>query len=174
MVRSAQTVEVLTQRAERRILLVRGVKVLLDSDLAELYGVPTRRLNEQVRRNLERFPDDFMFRLDEVEEEALRSHSAISRTRRGGRRYPHLVFTEQGIAMLSSVLRSGRAVEVNIAIMRAFVRLREMAASHTELARKLREMEARYDANFKVVFEAIRALIETPAKPTRRIGFVSR
>lgn len=170
--RKVQTPEVVTQRAERRILFVRGAKVMLDSDLAELYGVPTRRLNEQVRRNRERFPEDFMFQLTRSEEDALRSQSAISKARRGGRRYPHLVFTEQGVAMLSSVLRSSRAVGVNIAIMRAFVRLREMAASHSELALKLNEMEARYDAQFKVVFEAIRALLETPARPSRTIGFV--
>jgi hypothetical protein len=160
-----------TQRAERLILLIRGHKVLLDADLARLYGVTTGRLNEQVRRNLDRFPDDFMFELTVDEAAALRSQSATSKKGRGGRRYRPLAFTEQGVAMLSSVLRSPRAVHVNIAIMRAFVSLREMLASHRDLAARLEQMEKTYDAQFKVVFDAIRALIEAPPGSTLKIGF---
>jgi hypothetical protein len=161
-------------RAERRILILRGHKVLLDADLAELYGVPTGRLNEQVRRNRNRFPDDFMIELSDEEFATLRSQSAISKPGRGGRRHRPLAFTEQGVAMLSSVLRSQSAVQVNIAIMRAFVRLREMLATHRDLALKLEEMERRYDAQFKVVFDAIRALIEAPTRKPRPIGFRTR
>lgn len=173
---------------ERRIFLVRGQKVMLDTDLAELYGVPTRRLNEQVRRNLKRFPADFMFQLTGEEAGGLRSQIAISNTeveasqslrsqnvtsnaKRGGRRYAPYVFTEQGVAMLSSVLNSERAIEVNIAIMRAFVQLREMLSTHKDLAQKLEQMEKKYDKQFRVVFDAIRELMQ-PAAPTRRkIGF---
>jgi hypothetical protein len=158
-------------RAERRILLVRGHKVLVDSDLAALYEVPTRRLNEQVRRNLGRFPPDFMFVLTNEEAAALRSQSATSKGGRGGRRYPPMVFTEQGVAMLSSVLRSPRAIQVNVGIIRAFVKLREMLASHQGLAHKLEELERKYDAQFRVVLEAIRDLLRQPASSTRRIGF---
>jgi hypothetical protein len=163
--------DALVLRAEKRILLLRGHKVLLDQDLASLYGVPTRRLNEQVRRNSERFPADFMFELTDAEFAALKSQFATSKRGRGGRRTRPLAFTEQGVAMLSSVLRSGRAVQVNIAIMRAFVRLRELLATHRDLARKLAELEGRYDAQFKVVFDAIKALVEMPARKARRIGF---
>jgi hypothetical protein len=158
-------------RIEHAILLLRGRKVMLDSDLAELYGVPTRRLNEQVRRNFERFPSDFMFQLTPEEAMVLRSQFATSKKGRGGRRYAPLVFTEQGVAMLSSVLKSRRAIQVNIEIMRAFVRLRRMLASHAELARKLAEMEKTYDAQFKVVFDALRQLMAPPAPKRRRIGF---
>ena len=158
-------------RAERRIVFVRGHKVLLDADLAELYEVPTHRLNEQVRRNRSRFPPDFMLELSAEEFAALRSQSAISKPGRGGRRHLPLAFTEQGFAMLSSVLRSERAVQVNIAIMRAFVRLREMLATHRDLAQKLEQMEQRYDAQFRVVFDAIRALIDAPPSKVGRIGY---
>lgn len=159
------------EHVERKILLIRGHKVMLDNDLAELYGVPTKRLNEQVRRNQARFPADFMFQLTEVEAKSLRSHFATSKKGRGGRRYAPLVFTEQGVAMLSTVLNSERAIQVNIEIMRAFVRLREMIASNKELARRLNELEKKYDAQFKVVFDAIRELMTPPETPTRRIGF---
>jgi hypothetical protein len=145
--------------------------VLLDADLAELYGVSTGRLNEQVRRNRTRFPGDFMLELSAEEFAALRSQSAISKPGRGGRRYRPLAFTEQGVAMLSSVLRSEQAVHVNIAIMRAFVRLRELLATHQELARKLEDMERRYDARFKIVFDTIRALVQAPRAREGRIGF---
>jgi hypothetical protein len=158
------------ERIEQRILLIRGQKVMLDADLAGLYGVSTKRFNEQIRRNPNRFPSDFMFRLSKSEFKALRSQFATSSSW-GGRRYAPLAFTEQGVAMLSSVLRSERAVQVNIAIMRAFVKLRGILASHADLARKLNEMEKRYDAQFRVVFDAIRELMAPPAKPRRRIGF---
>ncbi len=156
---------------EKRILLIRGRKVLLDSDLSELYGVSTKRLNEQVRRNIRRFPADFMFQLTSVEVDSLRSQIATSKVGRGGRRYLPLVFTEQGVAMLSSVLNSERAVQANIQIMRAFVRLREMIATHKGLARKLGELENKYDVQFKVVFDAIRQLMAQPEPREKKIGF---
>jgi ORF6N domain len=159
------------ERIEQRILLLRGQKVMLDSDLAVLYRVTTKRLNEQVRRNIKRFPADFMFRLTRQEYEGLRSHIATSKARKGGRRYLPLVFTEQGGAMLSSVLRSERAVQVNIDIMRAFVRLRQLLATHKDLAKKLEELEKKYDAQFRVVFEAIRELMIPPEPKKRPIGF---
>ncbi len=153
---------------------------MLDSDLAELYGIETRAFNQAVRRNIERFPGDFMFKLTAKEYEGLRFHFGTSSLRsqivtsnpRGGRRYNPLAFTEQGVAMLSSVLRSPRAVQVNIAIMRAFVKLREMIASHRDLARRLDEMEKQYDAQFKMVFDAIRELMKPAPTPTRKIGFL--
>jgi hypothetical protein len=158
------------EQIEQRILLLRGQKVMLDSDLAELYGVSTKVLNQAVKRNKPRFPGDFMFQLSVAEVEALRSQFVTSK-RRGGRQYRPYAFTEQGIAMLSSVLRSERAIQVNIMIMRAFVRLREMIVSHKDLARRLAELEKKYDTQFKVVFDAIRQLMEPmPPKP-RRIGF---
>ncbi|MDO8739255.1 ORF6N domain-containing protein [Candidatus Deferrimicrobium sp.] len=158
------------ERVENRILSLRGHRVMLDADLAELYGVPTKRLNEAVRRNAARFPEDFMFQLTAGEEKTLRSQFATSNAR-GGRRYIPYVFTELGVAMLSSVLNSERAVQVNIAIMRAFVRLRELAASHKDVLRRLDEMEGKYDRQFKVVFDAIRALMKPPKTTTRRIGY---
>lgn len=160
------------ERIERAILLVRSQKVMLDADLAALYGVPTRRLNEQVRRNLRRFPADFMFQLRPAEVRILRSQFATSKRGRGGRRYAPLAFTEQGVAMLSSVLHSQRAVQVNIEIMRAFVRLRLMLGSHADLARRLDALENKYDAQFKAVFDAIRELMSPPVPRRRRaIGF---
>ena len=160
------------ERIERLILLIRGHKVMLDSDLAELYGVTTKRLNEQVRRNLSRFPEDFMFQLTESETHLLRSQFATSKKGRGGRRYLSYAFTEQGVAMLSSVLNSERAVNVNIEIMRAFVRLRRILASHADLARKLDSLEKKYDTQFKVVFDAIRELMKPPETKKRPIGFL--
>jgi len=158
------------ERIEKAILLIRGQKVMLDADLAELYGVETRVLVQAVKRNIERFPDDFMFQLSQKEFTILRSQFVTS-SGWGGRRYPPYAFTEQGVAMLSSVLRSQRAIQVNIEIMRAFIRLRQMLASHVELARKLDALENKYDAQFKQVFEAIRQLM-TPPEPKRRpIGF---
>lgn len=165
------------ERIEKTILLVRGQKVMLDSDLAKLYGVTTKRLNEQVRRNASRFPSDFMFRLDEKEASALRSQIATSKKARGGRRYLPYVFTEQGVAMLSSVLNSERAIEVNIAIMRVFVRLREMMATHKESAIKLGELEERiqeHDEQIVAIFEAIRQLMTSPEPPRRKIGFEAK
>ena len=144
---------------------------MLDAALAELYGVTTFRLNEAVKRNSTRFPEDFKFRLTADEYNSLISQIAISKPGRGGRRKLPYAFTEQGVAMLSSVLNSERAIQVNIAIMRAFVRMRKMLLSHEELARKVNALEGKYDAQFRVVFDAIRALMEPP-KPTRRpIGF---
>ncbi|MFN7943293.1 MAG: ORF6N domain-containing protein [Thermoanaerobaculia bacterium] len=157
-------------RVASRILELRGQRVLLDRDLAELYGVPTKQLNQSVRRNLERFPADLMFRLSPEEVENSRSQSVTSNSR-GEPRHPPFAFTELGVAMLSSVLRSPRAIQVNIEIMRAFVRLRSFLAGHEELARKLDALERRYDAQFGAVFEAIRALVTEEARPARRIGF---
>ena len=160
------------EHVERSILLIRGQKVMLDTGLAELYGVATRRLNEQVRRNIKRFPGDFMFQLTPEEMESLRSQIATSKKGRGGRRYLPFVFTEQGVAMLSSVLNSERAIQVNVEIMRAFVRLREMMSTHKDLARKLEALEKKYDTQFKVVFDAIRQLMTPPAPKKGKIGFV--
>jgi hypothetical protein len=157
---------------ERRIYLVRDHKVMLDSELAELYQVSTKVFNQAVSRNRNRFPEDFMFQLTMEEDQSLRSQIVTSKVGRGGRRYRPYVFTEQGVAMLSSVLSSERAVHVNIAIMRAFVRLREMMESNKELAAKLDALEKKYDAQFSVVFQAIRKLMEPASRPsTRRIGF---
>lgn len=142
----------------------------LDSDLAELYGVEMRALVQAVQRNRERFPDDFMLQLTREEFDNLRSQSVISTPGWGGRRYPPYAFTEQGVAMLSSVLHSQRALQVNIEIMGSFVRLREMVASHLGLARRL-ELEERYDAQFKAVFDVIRQLMAPPAQPRRSLGF---
>ena len=159
---------------EGKILLIRGQKVMLDADLAVLYGVTTKRLNEQVKRNRNRFPIDFMFSLNEEEVEALRSHSATSKPKRGGRRYLPFVFTEQGVAMLSSVLNSEKAIEVNILIMRAFVKLREMIATNKNLAKRLDELEKKYDGQFRAVFEAIRQLMAPPVRPRKKIGFLAK
>src|SRR5712692_9834577 len=157
---------------ERRIYLIRKQKVMLDTDLAELYGVTTKRLNEQVRRNLKRFPTDFMFQLNVDEASFLRSQIATSNVGRGGRRYLPHAFTEQGVSMLSTVLNSDRAIQVNIAIMRTFVQLRELLATHKDLAQKLEALEKKYDRQFRVVFDAIRQLM-TPEEPPKqqRIGF---
>ena len=158
------------ERVERRILSIRGQKVMLSTDLAELYEVAPRVLVQAVKRNWDRFPADFMFQLTRVEYANLKSQIVTS-SWGGARRATPYAFTEQGVAMLSSVLRSPRAVHVNIAIMRAFVKLRAMLASHRDLARRLDEMESRYDTQFKAVFDAIRELMTPPEKPQRRIGF---
>ena len=162
-------VTVPVERIERSILLVRGLKVILDRDLADLYGVTTSHLNRAVSRNIDRFPEDFMFRLTAGEFKNLKSHFGTSSW--GGTRKRPRVFTEQGVAMLSGVLRSQRAVWVNIEIMRTFVLLRRMLASHEELARKLDALERKYDVQFKAVFEAIRQLMKPSASKRRRIGF---
>ena len=174
------------ERIERAIFVIRGHKVMLDSDLASLYDVETKILNQAVKRNTDRFPEDFMFQLSEEEFENLRSQTVTSNfnsglrsqsvTLKGGRgqhrKYLPYAFTEQGVAMPSSVLRSPRAVAVNVEIMRAFVRLRQMLASHADLARKLDALEKKYDAQFRIVFDAIRQLMAPPeAKPQRKIGF---
>lgn len=161
----------LALQVERRIFLIRQQRVMLDYDLASLYGVETRALKQAVRRNRERFPEDFMFILTREETETLVSQSVIPSLGRLGGAAPY-AFAEQGVAMLSSVLRSPRAVQVNIAVMRAFVRLRQLLLGNAELARKLAELEQKYDAQFKVVFDAIRQLMAPPApKPKREIGF---
>lgn len=165
------TAHILSERIEQTILLIRGHRVMLDTDLAKLYGVPTKRLNEQVRRNIRRFPADFMFQLTAEEVDRLRSQFATSKAGPGGRRYRPFVFTEQGVAMLSSVLHSERAIQVNIAVMRAFVRLRAMIGSNKTLARRLNELEKKYDGQFRIVFEAIRELMAEPEPKARRIGF---
>jgi len=158
------------ERVEHRIFLIRGQKVMLDSDLADLYEVKPIALRQQVKRNHERFPEGFMFQLTENEAEILVSQNVIpSRKHLGG--YLPYVFTQEGIAMLSSVLRSKRAVLINIQIMRAFVKLREMISAHRDLSHRLDELERKYDAQFKVVFDAIRGLMGPARRPQRRIGF---
>jgi hypothetical protein len=157
---------------ERKIYLIRGHKVMLDSDLAELYDVETKNLNKAVKRNLERFPEDFMFELTAKEAESLRFQIGTSNVGRGGRRSLPYVFTENGVAMLSSVLTSRRAVHVNVAIMRVFTKIRTLLASHAEVLRRLDKMEEQYDKQFRVVFDAIRELMAPePVPPKNRIGF---
>jgi len=166
--------DALSVQAERRILHVRGQKVLLDYDLAELYGVETRALKQAVRRNRDRFPSDFLFELSDAEIEAMVSQNVIPGRGKLGGASP-MAFTEQGVAMLSSVLRSSRALQVNIGIMRAFVHLRELLLSNAGLADKLNAMEKQYDAQFRVVFDAIRMLMAPPppdpVPPREEIGF---
>jgi ORF6N domain len=182
------------ERIERRILLLRGQKVMLDSHLAELYEVETKALNQAVKRNIERFPEDFMFQLsaeeaklvlrsqivtlnsmnpENTQQNTTNSRSQIVTLKHGTNiKYLPYAFTEQGVAMLSSVLRSQRAVRVNIAIMRTFVQLRQLLATHADLSRKLRSLESKYDEQFKVVFDAIRELMAEPRPKRRReIGF---
>ena len=159
---------------EKRILVVRGRQVMLDEDLADLYGVETKRLVEQVKRNLDRFPEDFMVQLNKAEAAALRSQTATSNTGRGGRRYAPYVFTEQGVAMLSSVLRSKRAIAVNIEIMRAFVELRRVASSYTLIEKRLEQVErgmGEHDEQLKQIFNALHQLMVPPPQPKRPIGF---
>ena len=165
-----EATQALAERITSTILYLRGEKVLLDEDLALLYEVETKALVRAVKRNPDRFPEDFMFQLSEEEWDNLRFQSGTSRSW-GGRRYAPYAFTEQGVAMLSSVLHSERAVKVNIEIMRAFVRLRAIIFSHAELASRLDALEAKYDAQFRVVFEAIRQLMAPPAKERKPIGF---
>ena len=158
-----------SERIENKIFFLRGQKVMLDKDLAELYEVQTRRLNEQIRRNIKRFPEDFMFHLTREEFKILKSQFATSSW--GGTRKLPLAFTEQGVAMLSSVLNSKRAIMVNIQIIRTFTKLRKILLTHKDLKIKIESMEKKYDQQFRVVFEAIRKLLEPPSKPKRRIGF---
>ena len=159
------------ERIERAIIVVRGEKVMLDSELAEIYGVETRIWNQAVRRNINRFPVDFMFQLTVAEEASLRSQIVISNEGRGGRRYLPYAFTEHGALMLANVLNSERAAQTSVQVVRAFVKLRQMLSSNAELARKLAAMEKKYDAQFKVVFDAIRQLMSPPTRPKREIGF---
>lgn len=158
---------------EKRILMIRGKRVLFDVDLADLYGVSTKRLNEQVKRNLDRFPEDFMFQLSTREVSSLvRSQNATASKR--NIRYRPYVFTEHGAVMLASVLSSAIAVKMSVAIVRAFIRLRQLLSTHTELAQKIEELEGKCDGQFQVVFEAIRKLMEgeSKIKPTRVKGFI--
>jgi hypothetical protein len=163
------------ERIEQTILLIRGHRVMLDADLAKLYGVTTFNLNKAVKRNPDRFPEDFMFQLSVQEAAFLTFQTGIPKpSGRGGRRYAPYVFTEQSVAMLSSVLRSKRAIQVNITIMRTFVKLRELAASHRSLATKLAQLERKlggHDGQIRALFDAIRQLMELPASKSRRIGF---
>jgi hypothetical protein len=169
---TSKNLPVPAERIEKAILLIRGEKVLLDKDLAALYGVSTSALNKAVTRNIDRFPPDFMFQLTKREFSELKFHFGTSRW--GGTRKLPRAFTEQGVAMLSGVLKSKRAVRVNVEIMRAFVKLRRMLASNDELARKLEELEKKYDEQFRVVFEAIRQLMTSPDPPRKRIGFEAK
>jgi hypothetical protein len=160
------------ERIEQAIYLIRGQKVMLDRDLARLYGVQTKVLKQAVNRNLKRFPDDFMFVLTPEEFATLRSQIVTSkRDPRGGTQFSPMAFTEQGVAMLSGILNSDRAIDVNIAIMRTFVKLRRMLDTHTALAGKLAEIEKKYDEQFKLVFDVLNALMAPPDPPRKRIGF---
>jgi hypothetical protein len=162
------------ERIEKVIYIIRGEKVMLDRDLAALYGVSTKALKQAVRRNIARFPTDFMFVLNNAEFQNWRSQFVTSNADRRGLRYPPMAFTEHGILMLSTVLNSERAIHVNIEIMRAFVKLRQMIASDAELSRRLDELENKYDHQFKVVFDAIRQLLIPPTRTRKPIGFRSR
>jgi ORF6N domain len=159
-----------SERIERSILLIRGQKVMLDADLAELYGVPTKALNQAVKRNSERFPPDFMFRLTREEKDEAVTNCDHLRKLRFSSVLPS-AFTEHGALMLASVLNSSRAVEMSVFVVRAFVKLRQMLASNRDLARRLNEMEKKYDTQFRVVFDAIRELMKMPERPRRKIGF---
>jgi len=158
-------------RVDRSIRFIRGDKVILDEDLAELYGVETKKLIQAVKRNEDRFPADFMFQMTNQEFSVLRSQIVTSKQGRGGRRTPPYAFSEQGVAMLSSVLHSPRAVQVNIEIMRSFVRLRRILASNAELAERLESLEQKYDDQFRVVFDAIRQLMSADEGEKESIGF---
>ena len=160
------------EHIEQRIYLMHGLKVMLDADLARIYGVTTKRLNQQVRRNLKRFPQDFMFQLTKEEADSLRLQNATLEAGRGKyRKYLPCVFTEHGAVMLASVLHTEIAIEASVQIARAFVHLREMIVSNKDLSRRLSELEKKYDAQFREVFDAIRGLMDPPAKPPRPIGF---
>lgn len=155
---------------QKCIFIVRKQKVMLDMDLARIYGVETRTLNQAVKRNPDRFPPDFMFQLNEKEAEFLRSQIGTSKTGSGGRRYLPYVFTEHGALMLSNVLNSDTAVEASIQVVRSFIQLREFVISHTELSKKLTELERKYDSQFRDVFKAIEQLMVIPDVPHKKIG----
>lgn len=160
---------------ENRIFLIRGKKVMLDSDLARLYGVSTKALKQSVRRNITRFPEDFMFQLTKEETNIWRSQFVTSKGAARGLRWSPFVFTEQGVAMLSSVLKSERAIRVNIQIMRTFTRIREMIVSSKALREKIEKIERKYDGQFRVVFDVIKRLIEKDKiEPTNIVGFRDR
>ena len=158
------------ERITNRIHVIRGVKVMLDRDLAELYGVETKVLKQAVKRNIDRFPSDFMFELAKEENQALRSQNVTLKRGQHSKYLPY-VFTEQGVAMLSSVLKNDRAIQVNIQIMRAFTQLRQLLSTHKDLKRKIEAMEKKYDENFCIVFEAIKQLLEADEAPRKKIGF---
>lgn len=169
-----------SDRIESKIYFIRGKKVMFDRDLAGLYGVTTKVLNQAVKRNKKRFPNDFMFQLSVLEMEIwksqlvtsnLRSQFVTSSSGYGGRRYPSYVFTEQGVSMLSSVLNSERAIQVNIQIMRTFTKIREMLASNKELRQKIESLEKKYDKKFGKIFDAIRQLLNKDIKPVAKIGY---
>ena len=160
-----------TTRIDKYIHELRGHNIMLDADLGELYGVEVKVLNQTVKRNVDRFPPDFMFQLTFAETNRLRSQTVTSKPKHGGRRYLPFAFTEEGVAMLSSILRSERAVRVNIEIMRAFVRMRRMVVDHKDLSERLDALESRYDGQFKVVFQAIRRLMVPRRRRSRTIGF---
>lgn len=161
------------EQIARSILVIRSHKVMLDADLAKIYGVTTKRLNQQVNRNRHRFPPDFMFQLTEKEEEFLRLQFATSNRGRGGRRHLPYAFTEHGAVMLAAVLNNPIAVDASIQVVRAFIRLRQMLTSHVELSRKVDALERKYDGQFRSVFDAIRQLMSPPISPKRRIGIIS-
>jgi len=176
MTKNKQIALIPVEHIAQSILILRGQRVLLDANLAALYGVPTGALVQAVKRNLERFPEDFMFQLTAGEWAALRSQFVISNEGRGGRRYAPYAFTEQGVAMLSTVLKSPHAIAVNIEIMRAFVRMRELLASNKELAQKLAELERKVDSHDQAIvgiLKAIRELMHTPEPKKRPIGFTA-
>jgi hypothetical protein len=166
------TTSVPIERIANKIYFIRETKVMLDRDLAELYGVETKVLKQAVRRNIKRFPNDFMLELTKDEFENLRSQFVTSSW--GGARYLPMAFTEQGVAMLSTVLKSDRAIQVNIQIMRAFTQLRQMLSTHKDLKRKIESMEKKYDQQFQVVFEAIKQLLTEEDKPKKKIGFTAK
>ena len=160
---------ILIENITSKIFMIRGLKVMIDRDLAELYGVETKQLKRAVRRNIDRFPTDFMFELINDEIENLRCQIGTSSW--GGSRYVPMAFTEQGVAMLSTVLNSKRAIQVNIQIIRTFTRLRQMMTGHEELKNKIEKMEEKYDEQFRIVFEAIKQLLKEDDQPKRKIGF---
>ena len=162
-------ITIIEEVIQNKIYLIRGQKIMIDVDLAELYQVDTRTLNQAVKRNIDRFPEDFMFQLENNEKKDLKLQFTILKY--GGTRKPTLVFTEQGIAMLSSVLRSDRAIQVNIQIMRIFTKLRQMILNYKDLQEKLEKLESTYDENFKVVFDALRHIMVEEEKPKKQIGF---
>jgi len=170
MKKAAKNMMIPVERIEKAIFLIRGMKVMIDADLASLYGVPTKVLNQAVTRNIKRFPLDFMFRLTKMEKDELVTNCDRLQHLKHSSALPR-AFTEQGVAMLSSVLNSERAIDVNIEIMRAFSKLRQMISTHEELKKKIESMEKKYDENFKIVFEALKQLLDTDDKPKRRIGF---
>ena len=159
------------EKITEKIYLIRGARVMLDKDLAALYGIENRVLKQDVRRNIDRFPSDFMFELSKMEYQSLRSQNVILKRGQHSKYLP-FVFTEQGVAILSSVLKSDRAVQVNIQIMRAFIKMRQMYISHEDLKQKIIAMERKYDKQFQIVFEAIKQLLDEDEKPKRKIGYV--